>query len=168
MVGGTGLYLRRRWRTSTCARRRPRRARALGGRAGDSRRLLLSTRCSPTAPGAAEIIDPNDRRRIVRALELLDAGALEPPDGESRLWTQDTRHPTLLAGLTMEREALTGAWRRGWTRCSPPGRARRCCARIAAGASVTACQAVGFDELVTGDIEAMKRRTRNLARRQLT
>jgi tRNA dimethylallyltransferase len=33
---------------------------------------------------------------------------------------------------------------------------------------VTARKALGFEELLTGDIEAMKRRTRNYARRQLT
>ena len=38
----------------------------------------------------------------------------------------------------------------------------------AAGASETARKALGFDELLAGDVEAMKRRTRNLAKRQLT
>ena len=38
----------------------------------------------------------------------------------------------------------------------------------ATGASPTARKALGFEELLTGDIEAMKRRTRNYARRQLT
>jgi tRNA dimethylallyltransferase len=38
----------------------------------------------------------------------------------------------------------------------------------AAGASLTARKALGFDELLAGDVEAMKRRTRNYARRQLT
>ena len=38
----------------------------------------------------------------------------------------------------------------------------------AAGASETARKALGFDELLAGDVEAMKRRTRNYARRQLT
>ena len=38
----------------------------------------------------------------------------------------------------------------------------------AAGASLTARKALGFEDLLTGDIEAMKRRTRNYARRQLT
>jgi tRNA dimethylallyltransferase len=36
-----------------------------------------------------------------------------------------------------------------------------------AGASETARKALGFDELLTGDVERMKRRTRNYARRQL-
>jgi tRNA dimethylallyltransferase len=38
----------------------------------------------------------------------------------------------------------------------------------AAGASVTARKALGFDELLVGDVASMKRRTRNYARRQLT
>jgi tRNA dimethylallyltransferase len=38
----------------------------------------------------------------------------------------------------------------------------------AAGASETARKALGFEELLAGDVDAMKRRTRNYARRQLT
>ena len=38
----------------------------------------------------------------------------------------------------------------------------------AAGASATARVALGFDELLAGDVDAMKRRTRRYARRQLT
>jgi tRNA dimethylallyltransferase len=38
----------------------------------------------------------------------------------------------------------------------------------AAGASETARKALGFEELLAGDVEGMKRRTRNLAKRQLT
>jgi len=38
----------------------------------------------------------------------------------------------------------------------------------AAGASDTARKALGFQELLAGDVEKMKRRTRNYARRQLT
>jgi tRNA dimethylallyltransferase len=38
----------------------------------------------------------------------------------------------------------------------------------AAGASGTARKALGFDELLAGDVDSMKRRTRNYARRQLT
>jgi tRNA dimethylallyltransferase len=37
-----------------------------------------------------------------------------------------------------------------------------------AGASDTARKALGFEDLLSGDIEQMKRRTRNYARRQLT
>ena len=38
----------------------------------------------------------------------------------------------------------------------------------AAGASETARRALGYEELLDGDVERMKRRTRNYARRQLT
>ena len=38
----------------------------------------------------------------------------------------------------------------------------------AAGASETASKALGFEDLRAGDVEGMKRRTRNYARRQLT
>ena len=37
-----------------------------------------------------------------------------------------------------------------------------------AGVSATARKALGFQELIDGDIEALKRHTRNYARRQLT
>jgi tRNA dimethylallyltransferase len=38
----------------------------------------------------------------------------------------------------------------------------------AAGASDTARKALGFEDLLAGDVEGMKRRTRNYAKRQLT
>ena len=38
----------------------------------------------------------------------------------------------------------------------------------AAGASESARQALGFEELLRGDVEAMQRRTRRYAKRQLT
>jgi tRNA dimethylallyltransferase len=169
VVGGTGLYLRAALADLELRPPPPEGARErweaeLAARGAPALHAVLADR----APWAAETIDPNDRRRIVRALELLDAGVLEPPDGESRLWTQDTRHPTLLAGLTMEREAL---YRRVEARVDAmlaAGAREEVLRANAAGASVTARQAVGFDELVTGDVEAMKRHTRNLARRQLT
>ena len=36
------------------------------------------------------------------------------------------------------------------------------------GASETARKALGFEDLLAGDVEAMKRRTRNYAKRQIT
>jgi tRNA dimethylallyltransferase len=39
---------------------------------------------------------------------------------------------------------------------------------VRAGASATARKALGFEELLADDVPAMKRRTRNYARRQLT
>jgi tRNA dimethylallyltransferase len=48
------------------------------------------------------------------------------------------------------------------------GAAAQVRAAHAAGASETARKALGFEELLAGDVEAMKRRTRNLVKRQLT
>jgi tRNA dimethylallyltransferase len=169
VVGGTGLYLRaaladldlrpppppgsrERWEAELTLRGAP----------------ALHAHLAERAPWAAEAIDPNDRRRIVRSLELLEAGALEPPGGESQLWTADTRHPTLLVGLTMEREAL---YRRVEARVGAmlaAGVREEVRGAHAQGASETARQALGFEDLLAGDVDAMKRRTRNLVKRQLT
>ena len=120
------------------------------------------------APWAAETIDPTDRQRVVRALELFDAGELEPPDGESQLWTAEVRHPTLLAGLVMERAELYERINARVDAMLAAGVAEEVRRANATGASVTARKALGFEELLSGDVEAMKRRTRNYARRQLT
>jgi tRNA dimethylallyltransferase len=51
-------------------------------------------------PGAAAAVHRNDRRRVVRALELAEAGASLRPERD-RLWGEDTRHPTTILGLEM-------------------------------------------------------------------
>src|SRR5271165_661882 len=109
VVGGTGLYLRAAL-TELDLRPPP----PEGVRAHWTAQLealgapALHARLAARAPWAVATIDDNDGRRIVRALELLDLGELEPPDGPSQLWSEELRHPTLLVGLTMEREALYG------------------------------------------------------------
>jgi tRNA dimethylallyltransferase len=56
-------------------------------------------------PAAAALVHPNDTRRVVRALELAEAGAtLAPP--QSRLWTDDARRPTMIFGLDVPEEDL--------------------------------------------------------------
>lgn len=56
-------------------------------------------------PAAAAQVHPNDRRRVVRALELADAGASLTPR-EDRLWSEETRHPTLIVGLEVPKAVL--------------------------------------------------------------
>ena len=170
VVGGTGLYLRAALTELSLRPPPPEgvRERWLGELERRGPPALHAT-LAERAPWAAAEIEPGDRQRIVRALELLDAGELEPPEGESELWTDDVRRPTLLVGLVMEREQL---YARIDARVDADGRRRRRRRRSrranAAGASITARKALGFDELLAGDVEAMKRRTRNYARRQLT
>ena len=169
VVGGTGLYLRaalaelalrpppsqgvrERWEAEMLAR---------GPEA-------LHAQLAGDAPWAAEKIDPRDRHRIVRAFELLEQGALEPSQGPNRLWTSDTRHPTRLVGLIRDREELYARIERRVDAMLVAGAIDEVRRADAAGASETARVALGFTELLTGDVEAMKRRTRNYARRQLT
>jgi tRNA dimethylallyltransferase len=120
------------------------------------------------APWAAADIDPGDRQRIVRALELLDAGELEPPDGESELWTDTVRRPTLLIGLLRERAQLYARIDARVEAMIAAGAVEEVRRASSAGASITARKALGFEDLLSDDVEGMKRRTRNYARRQST
>jgi tRNA dimethylallyltransferase len=169
VVGGTGLYLRAAL-TELSLRPPP----AEGVRERWIVELerhgpqALHARLAALAPWAAQEIDPNDRQRVVRALELFEAGKLDPPDGPSQLWSEEMRHPTLLVGLTMEREALYRAIAARVDAMVAAGVGEEVRRAHAAGASQTARRALGFDELLAGDVEAMKRRTRNYAKRQLT
>jgi tRNA dimethylallyltransferase len=106
VVGGTGLYLRaalaelelppapepgarQRWEA------------AYDELGPDEAHELLAER----DPEAAARIHPNDRRRVVRALELVDIGSSLAPRGD-RLWTEDTRHPTIIVGLEVPMDVL--------------------------------------------------------------
>jgi len=169
VVGGTGLYLRAAL-TELSLRPPPpdgvreRWLSELSRRGPEALHAVLARR----APWAAAGLAPTDGRRIVRSLELLDAGELEPPPERSQLWTADTRHPTLLVGLVIERAQLHARIEARIERMLAQGAQAEVRAARAAGASATARAALGFEELLAGDIEAMKRRTRNYARRQLT
>jgi tRNA dimethylallyltransferase len=169
VVGGTGLYLRAALTELSLRPPPPEGLReqwtAELERSGPA---ALHATLKARAPWAAEQIEPTDRQRLVRALELLDAGELEPPDGESELWTAAVRHPTLLVGLVMERERLYERIDARVDRMLASGVEAEVRRANAAGASITARKALGFEEVLTGDIAAMKRRSRNYARRQLT
>jgi tRNA dimethylallyltransferase len=170
VVGGTGLYLQAaltdlELRPPPPAQLRERITAELEARGPEALHGELAAR----APAAAAAIAPSDRTRVIRALELLEMGEDPAPGGEeSRLWTARLRHPTLLCGLVMERTEL---YRRIDARVDAmvaAGAVEEVRRAHAAGASTTARKALGFEELLRGDVEAMKRRTRNYARRQLT
>jgi tRNA dimethylallyltransferase len=167
VVGGTGLYLRAALaeldlRPPVPAAVRERRRTELRERGAPALHAELAAR---DAAAAAAVL-PTDAQRVVRALELLDAGHA-PPAGP-QLWTADTRHPTLLAGLTMEREALKARIDERVRQMVAAGAADEVRAAAAAGASTTVRKALGFQELLAGDVEAMQRSTLRYARRQLT
>jgi tRNA dimethylallyltransferase len=169
VVGGTGLYLRAalgelRLRPPPPDGARERWSAALDKHGAPALHALLAGRSAD----AAARIDPNDRQRIVRAMELLELGEREHTDGPSQLWSAEMRRPTILVGLTMERDVLYARIDARVERMLDAGVRREVRRALANGASGTARRALGFDELLAGDVEAMKRHTRNYARRQLT
>jgi tRNA dimethylallyltransferase len=169
VVGGTGLYLRAALaelslRPPPTEGVRERWAAELSRNGPEALHALLAAR----APWAAAEIAPTDSHRILRSLELHEAGELEPASGESELWTQTTRHPTLLVGLVADRERLYAQIDVRVEAMLQAGVEQEVRRAKAAGASTTARKALGYDDLLAGDVEAMKRRTRNYARRQLT
>jgi tRNA dimethylallyltransferase len=91
-----------------------------------------------------------------------------PPGDPSQLWSEDVRRETLLVGLTMERGALYGRIDERVEAILAAGAREEVLRAHAAGASLTARKALGFEELLAGDVEAMQRHTRNYARRQLS
>jgi len=106
VVGGTGLYLRAALAELDLPPAPPPGARERWERVYD--RLGPEQAYAALAerdPQAAEAIHANDRRRVVRALELHEAGgSLAPP--RDRLWSEETRHPTLIVGLDVPKPAL--------------------------------------------------------------
>jgi tRNA dimethylallyltransferase len=174
VVGGTGLYLRAALAELDLfppPREGVRERLAAELDAGGPH--ALHARLAAAAPWAAATLAPTDGRRIVRALELLEAGQLDRTKlgrraASSQLWSEELRVPTLLVGLTMARAALYERIDERVEEMVLADAAQEVLQANAAGASATAREALGFNELLAGDVEAMKRHTRQYARRQLT
>jgi tRNA dimethylallyltransferase len=89
-------------------------------------------------------------------------------DEESELWSGVTRHPTRIFGLEMDREKLYERIDARVETIVAGGGEEEARRADALGAGRTARKALGLNELLAGDLETMKRRSRNYARRQLT
>ena len=104
VVGGTGLYFRAALGALEVppapeAGARERWERLYDERGAEAAYELLAER----DPEAAAALHPNDRRRVVRALELAEAGHSLHGD---RLWSAEWRHPTVVVGLDVPPEEL--------------------------------------------------------------
>jgi tRNA dimethylallyltransferase len=92
-----------------------------------------------------------------------------PPESEgSELWSEETRHPTTIFGLDMDRAQLYERIDARTEAIVAAGAAEEARRADVLGPGRTARKALGFDELLAGDLETMKKRSRNYARRQLT
>jgi tRNA dimethylallyltransferase len=106
VVGGTGLYLRAA--VSDLELPPPPAAGARerwDARYGEVGPERAHAELAAVDAAAAAAVHPNDRRRVVRALELVEAGSSLRPE-QDRLWGGETRHPTLIVGLELPREEL--------------------------------------------------------------
>jgi tRNA dimethylallyltransferase len=108
VCGGSGLYLRAALADMPIPPRVPAAERARFEHmydrdgAGVAHARLLSA-----DPAAAAAVHPNDRRRVVRALELHAAGSTLAPEHD-RLWGSDRRHETAVFGLDVPAELVAG------------------------------------------------------------
>jgi tRNA dimethylallyltransferase len=165
VVGGTGLYLRAALSDLSLRPPVPTEIRAAVEREIEER--------GPEAvhaelePSVGATIHPRDRTRVARVLELQRAG-LEPHRSTTGLWTERLRHPTLLVGLTADREELAQRIDARVDEMVAAGAADEARRAVEAGASRTARAALGFQAFLTGDVAAAKRAHRAYARRQLT
>ena len=168
VVGGTGLYLRAALADLELRPEPPPGLReAIVARLDEEGAQRLYAELVERRPWTAGTVRPADTHRLVRTLELEALGALEPPRAESQLWTTETRHPTRMVACVMERDALDSAIDARVAHMVAAGAAAEVRRAGAAGASATARKALGFEDLLRDDPEAMARRTRRYARRQL-
>lgn len=165
VVGGTGLYLRAalaelELRPPVPAEVRADVERDLAQRGADvlHRELPEELRSG---------VHPNDGKRIVRLTELTRLG-IAPHASSEGLWTEKLRRPTVLAGITIDRDELRARIDERVDAMVEAGAAEEAKRADRAGASRTARSAIGFSELLDGDVEGMKGAQRAFARRQLT
>jgi tRNA dimethylallyltransferase len=97
-------------------------------------------------PQAAARLHPNDRRRVVRALELTEVGASLRPD-QDRLWVSETRHATVVFGLDVPRDVLAERIEERARKMFAAGVTEEVRQALAQHISTTAVQALGLREL---------------------
>ena len=99
-------------------------------------------------PAAAEAVHMNDRRRVVRALELASVGATLSPTG-GRLWSKETRRPTVIVGLELSADELERRIVARTDEMIRRGAVKEVHAALEGPVSQTARKALGLDELAT-------------------
>jgi len=164
VVGGTGLYLRAALADLDLPPAPEPGARARWTRLYD---LLgpeaAHARLHSLDPPAAAAVHPNDRRRVVRALELAEVGE-SLAHGGATLWSEETRHPTLLVGLDVPKDVLAARIERRTQAMFDAGVEDEVRSALAAGMSSTARKMLGVDEIASLPREEAKAA---LARRTL-
>jgi tRNA dimethylallyltransferase len=117
-------------------------------------------------PGAAARVHQNDRRRVVRALELAEAGRSLVPARET-LFAGGWRHPTLVVGLDVPKVELERRIAERTRAMFAAGVEEEVRVALTAEPSATASKIIGLHEVATlprqEAIEALILRTRRYA-----
>ena len=167
VVGGTGLYFR-----AALAELELPPAPAPGARERwealyeEAGAAAAHARLGELDAEAAERIHPNDRRRVVRALELAEAGRSLVPQREA-LFGGAWRHPTLVVGLDVPKTELDRRIAERTMRMFEVGVEEEVRNALAAEPSATARKVIGLHEVATlpreEAIDALVVRTRHYA-----
>jgi tRNA dimethylallyltransferase len=170
IVGGTGLYFRAALSSlelppPPAPGRREHWQREVDRLGPAASHALLAER----DPAAAARVHANDRKRLVRALELAEAGSSLAP-AIDRLWTEDARVPTLIVALDVPLEELDRRIDERARAMAAAGAAAEARAAWAHPISATAGKVLGLEQFATlpeaEAVEAVAQATRRLARYQ--
>lgn len=181
LVGGTGLYIRSVIDklefpsgeiTSEIRKRLEERAEKEGGRA-------LYEELIEKDPGAANLIHPNNVRRIIRALEVIELTGKPFTQFQKEWKTRESIYDLRMFGLTTIRKKLHERVNKRVDRMIAEGLLDEVKSLLSQGyeSFLTSQQAIGYKELtgyLKGEksledaIEVLKARTRQYAKRQLT
>jgi tRNA dimethylallyltransferase len=164
VVGGTGLYLRAALADLRLPPAPEPGARERWEELYDKKGAAQAhARLAEVDPEAAAAVHPNDRRRVVRGLEL--AGR---PRERDRLWAEETRHPTMIFGLDIPKPELDRRILERTRRMFRDGVRREVEEALAGAISSTARYAHGLDDIAENQddeaaIAALAARTRRYA-----
>jgi len=166
VVGGTGLYFRAALAGLDLPPAPRPAVRGRWERLYDEDPAAAHARLASVDPPAAAQIHRNDRRRVVRALELAEVGETLRP-GRSELWKYEYRHPSVVVGLDVPKEVLEERIVERTHAMFEAGVEDEVRAALAGPLSSTARKTLGLDEIATlpreEAIEAIVVRTRRYA-----
>ena len=146
VAGGTGLYLRAALADLEVPPPGEPRARERIEQEVDADRAAAHRRLAQIDPASADALHPNDRQRLVRALELAETGR-SLVDGQERLWSGATRRPTLICGLVVSGDVLERRIRERAEAMFEKGVVAEARAALAEPLSRTAEKALGLSEI---------------------
>jgi len=146
VVGGTGLYLRAALADLELPPSPEPGARERWQKFYDEDPGAAHARLSELDTPAAAAVHQNDRRRVVRALELAETGSSLAPDTD-RLWAEATRHPTIVVGLELPKRVLEQRIEERTRAMFDAGVEEEVRGALAAPLSTTARKTLGLDEV---------------------